>query len=42
MQISYNRAALIIADMEISGIVSSMNSAGNRQVLAPKPTTTND
>jgi len=23
--------------METSGIVSSMNSAGNREVLAPKP-----
>ncbi len=37
MRIGYNRAARIIEDMEISGVVSSMNSAGNRQVLAPEP-----
>ena len=37
MRIGYNRAARIIEDMETSGIVSSMNSAGNRDVLAPKP-----
>ena len=37
MRIGYNRAARIIEDMEASGIVSSMNSAGNREVLAPGP-----
>jgi len=37
MRIGYNRAARIIEDMEASGIVSSMNSAGNREVLAPEP-----
>jgi S-DNA-T family DNA segregation ATPase FtsK/SpoIIIE len=37
MRIGYNRAARIIEDMEMSGIVSTMNSAGNRQVLAPEP-----
>ena len=37
MRIGYNRAARIIEDMEVSGIVSSMNSAGNRDVLAPEP-----
>ena len=37
MRIGYNRAARIIEDMEASGIVSSMNSAGNRNVLAPEP-----
>ncbi len=37
MRIGYNRAARIIEDMESSGIVSSMNSAGNRDVLAPEP-----
>ena len=37
MRIGYNRSARIIEDMETSGIVSSMNSAGNRDVLAPEP-----
>ena len=37
MRIGYNRAARIIEDMESSGIVSSMNSAGSRDVLAPEP-----
>ena len=37
MRIGYNRSARIIEDMEASGIVSSMNSAGNREVLAPGP-----
>ncbi|ABL01846.1 DNA translocase FtsK [Candidatus Ruthia magnifica str. Cm (Calyptogena magnifica)] len=36
MRIGYNRAARIIEDMENSGVVSSMNKSGNRQVLAPK------
>jgi S-DNA-T family DNA segregation ATPase FtsK/SpoIIIE len=33
----YNRAARIIGDMEAAGVASGMNSAGNRQVLAPGP-----
>ncbi len=37
LRIGYNRAARIIEDMEESGVVSAMNSAGNRQVLAPVP-----
>ena len=37
MRIGYNRAARIIEDLETSGIVSAMNSAGNRDVLAPEP-----
>ncbi len=37
LRIGYNRAARIIEDMEEAGVVSSMNSAGNRQVLAPEP-----
>lgn len=37
LRIGYNRSARIIDDMESSGVVSSMNSAGNRQVLAPEP-----
>ncbi len=39
MRIGYNRAARIIEDMEASGVVSTMNSAGNREVLAPEPIT---
>ena len=42
MRIGYNRAARIIEDMESSGIVSSMNSAGSRDVLAPAPIDPND
>jgi len=42
MRIGYNRAARMIEDMEASGIVSSMNSAGNREVLAPKPIDSDD
>ena len=42
MRIGYNRAARIIEDMEASGVVSTMNSAGNRQVLAPEPINTDD
>ncbi len=42
MRIGYNRAARIIEDMEASGVVSTMNSAGNRQVLAPEPINPDD
>jgi S-DNA-T family DNA segregation ATPase FtsK/SpoIIIE len=42
MRIGYNRAARIIEDMEASGVVSTMNSAGNRQVLAPESINTDD
>jgi S-DNA-T family DNA segregation ATPase FtsK/SpoIIIE len=37
LRIGYNRSARIIEDMEASGVVSTMNSAGTRQVLAPEP-----
>ncbi|KAA0440014.1 MAG: DNA translocase FtsK, partial [Candidatus Thioglobus sp.] len=37
LRIGYNRAARIIEDMEAAGVVSTMNSAGNRQILAPEP-----
>ncbi len=35
--IGYNRAARLIEQMERSGLVSSMQSNGNREVLAPAP-----
>ncbi|KDN94814.1 DNA translocase FtsK [Hydrogenovibrio marinus] len=35
-KIGYNRAARIVEAMESSGVVSSMKSNGNRDVLAPK------
>ncbi len=37
LRIGYNRAARLIEDMERAGLVSSMNGAGNREVLAPAP-----
>ncbi len=36
LRIGYNRAARLIEDMERAGLVSSMQSNGNREVLAPK------
>ena len=35
LRIGYNRAARMIEDMERAGLVSSMQSNGNREVLAP-------
>jgi S-DNA-T family DNA segregation ATPase FtsK/SpoIIIE len=35
LRIGYNRAARLIEQMERSGLVSSMGTNGNRQVLAP-------
>lgn len=39
LRIGYNRAARLIEDMERAGLVSSMQSNGNREVLAPHNTT---
>jgi len=35
LRIGYNRAARLIEAMERAGLVSTMNAAGNREVLAP-------
>ncbi|RLJ67536.1 DNA translocase FtsK [Sulfurisoma sediminicola] len=37
LRIGYNRAARLIEGMEKAGLVSPMNAAGNREVLAPAP-----
>jgi S-DNA-T family DNA segregation ATPase FtsK/SpoIIIE len=37
LKIGYNRAASMIEEMEASGVVSSMQSNGTREVLAPPP-----
>jgi S-DNA-T family DNA segregation ATPase FtsK/SpoIIIE len=36
LRIGYNRAARLIEAMEMAGLVSPMNGAGNREVLAPE------
>jgi S-DNA-T family DNA segregation ATPase FtsK/SpoIIIE len=35
LRIGYNRAARIIEDMEKAGLVSPMQSNGNREVIQP-------
>ena len=37
LRIGYNRAARLIEQMERAGMVSTMQSNGNREVLAPAP-----
>lgn len=37
LRIGYNRAARLIEDMEMAGIVTPMGSNGGREVLAPPP-----
>ena len=37
LKIGYNRAARMIEAMEMAGVVTSMNTNGSREVLAPAP-----
>ena len=37
LKIGYNRAARMIESMEMAGVVTSMNTNGSREVLAPAP-----
>ena len=37
LKVGYNRAASMIEDMEMAGVVSSVQSNGTREVLAPEP-----
>lgn len=37
LRIGYNRAARLIEQMEVSGVVTEMSGNGNREVLAPPP-----
>ncbi|MDX4950549.1 DNA translocase FtsK [Proteus mirabilis] len=36
LRIGYNRAAMIVEQLELQGIVSEQNCNGNREVLAPR------
>jgi len=37
LKIGYNRAARMIEAMEMAGVVTSMNTNGSREVIAPPP-----
>jgi DNA segregation ATPase FtsK/SpoIIIE, S-DNA-T family len=36
LRIGYNRAARLLEQMEVSGLVSSMATNGNRELLVPR------
>jgi S-DNA-T family DNA segregation ATPase FtsK/SpoIIIE len=35
LRVGYNRAARLIEQMEVSGVVSAMSSNGSREILSP-------
>jgi len=35
LRVGYNRAARLIEQMEVAGVVSAMNSNGSREILSP-------
>lgn len=37
LKIGYNRAARMVEAMEMAGVVTSMNTNGSREVIAPSP-----
>jgi len=37
LKVGYNRAARMIEDMEVAGVVSPVQSNGSREVIAPPP-----
>ena len=39
LRIGYNRAARLLEDMEKAGMVSAMQSNGNREILVPNRST---
>ncbi len=42
LRIGYNRAARLLEQMEQAGLVSAMQSNGNREILSPAGNTSND
>jgi len=37
LRIGYNRAARLVEEMEVAGVVGPLQSNGSREVLAPPP-----